>query len=424
MFVSFARAPMGGARRRLAAGAVASCLLAAGAAAASARAAVSPVSWSPVSWSPVSWAVDIGVPIYNAARTSGSRAYLTTAQDKGANVFAIDAATGKVLWRFASGGSIPMPPSVGDTQVFVANDIGDTHYMRALDAKTGALVWKYTRSEPPQCMCSHHATLDAGLLFAQTDGHSLYAFAPVGSAPSRRLWAFKGDGARLTHPVAADGVVAFGSADHDLYGLDARTGALRWTAKTGYAFVARPALAGGLIVAGNRGGVVHAYDARTGRSVWSFATGGAIDTRAVAEREGAGGGLVFVASEDRSVYALDARTGRQVWRARMADYSQFAPVPYGNDLLVANRAGDLVALAQATGKVVWTRRLRGTPFSAPLAWHGAVVVKVGDHAIASYDAASGRALWRYRTRAVVTAPRPAGDVLVAGLSSGRIVGLR
>lgn len=369
--------------------------------------------------SPVAWSADLGVPVYNTPRAGGGRTYLTSAQGKGANVFAINAANGKVIWKFAAGGAIPMPPSVGATQVFVASDIGATHYMRALDARTGTPVWEYTRDQPPQCMCSHQATVAAGLLFAQTDGHSLYAFAPVGNVPSRRLWAFQGDGAKLTHPVVADGVVAFGSADHRLYALDASTGAVRWVGRTGYGFVASPVVVGRLIVAGNRGGTVHAYDARTGKSAWSFSAGGTIATPAVAR-----GGLIYVAAEDRSVYALDAKTGKQVWRARMADYAEFAPVPDGRNLLVANRAGELLALSPATGKVLWRRALGGTPFSAPLLWHGAVVLKVGDHAIASYDGASGHRLWRFRTAAVVTVPRPAGDVLVAGLSSGKVVGLR
>lgn len=86
--------------------------------------------------SPVVWVENIGVPVFTPARVADGRIYLTSAQATGPNVFALNAATGKVLWRFATSGAISVPPSVSATQVFVASDIGDTHFMRALDAQT------------------------------------------------------------------------------------------------------------------------------------------------------------------------------------------------------------------------------------------------------------------------------------------------
>ncbi len=368
---------------------------------------------------PIAWSAQLGAPIYVAPRAGAQRVLIASTQPEGWNLFALDRATGRPAWRFATGGAIQKSPTVAGGQVFVASDIGATHFMRALDAATGQMIWHYARTQPPECMCSHDTHMAGKLLLAQTDGHSLYAFAPTGRIPSRRVWQFRGDGARLTAPVEAGGLVVFGSADHDVYALDAKTGAVRWRAVTGYGFVAAPMVADGIVVIGNRGGTLHAYDLASGKPRWSFMTNGPIDS-AVARR----GRTVYLTSEDRSLSALTLGAGKQLWQARMADYTDFAPVLAGPAVIVANRAGELRAYAATGGKPLWSAALGGTPFSAPTPWHGAVVLKIGDHAVAAFAQDSGRMLWRYASDAVLTAPVPGERLLYVASSTGRVVALR
>lgn len=366
------------------------------------------------------WVTALKVPTYSDLKVANNKVYLTSTQPNGPNVFALSASTGKVDWKFATSGAIAIPPTVGPDQVFVASDTGKTHFMRALNAKTGDLVWQYTRNQPPECMCSHPSALDAGLLFAQTDGHSLYAFAPYApNVPSRRIWQFAGDGAKLTPPTVAGGRVVFGSADHKLYALDAGTGKPSWVAATGYGFVAQPLVVDGLVIAGNRGGTLHAYDLKSGRSVWSFSTSGAIDTRPLADN-----GRLYLVSEDRTLSALDIHTGKLIWQKTLLDYSAFSPTIPDGRVIVADRAGDLVSFNARTGRQIWKTTLDGTPFSQPHAWHGEIVLKVGDHEVAGYAVASGRALWRYRQSAVVTAPAFGNNAIFVAASSGRVVALK
>lgn len=364
------------------------------------------------------WSTRIGVPVYAPLRVGQGDIYLTSVQDKGPNVFALNSATGKISWRYATHGAIAISPTVGKTQIFVASDIGQVHFMRALDARTGSLVWQYTRTNPPECMCSHDAHTGAGLVFTQTDGHSLYAFAPIGVVPSRRIWQFKGDGAKLTTPTVSNGVVVLGSADHNVYALDAKTGAVRWTAKTGYGFVARPTIVGGAVIIGNRGGTVHAYDLSSGKPIWSFSTSGAIDTRVVTC-----GNIVYLASEDRNIYALDAKSGKLLWQSAMADYTDYAPLIAGSAVIAGNRAGDLVAFSAADGKEMWRSPLGGTPFSQPTVWNHAIVLKIGDHAVGAFAALSGKPLWRYGSKAVLTPPVLGATHIYLASSAGRVIAL-
>jgi outer membrane protein assembly factor BamB len=369
----------------------------------------------------VVWSTSLKQPVYNTPQARDGRLYMTSLQSAGPNVFGLDGRSGKLLWTFATDGSIAVPPTVGRTQVFVASDIGSTHFLRAIDAANGALIWKYTRGQPPQCMCSYPSTLTGGLLFAQTDGHSLYAFDPSGAAPSKRLWSFDGDGALLTAPIAADGVVVVGSSDRNVYGLDARSGKTLWTGTTGYAFTAAPQIVGATVVIGDQGGNIDGFDLKTGKPVWNFGASGAIDNRAVAA-----GGTAYLVSEDHNVYALNAANGQTVWQYGMDDYAEQPPVLVGSALIVGNRAGQLLSLDAGSGKRLWRTDLGGTPFSAPLLWPSqkAVVLKIDDHALGAFDLATGHSLWRYTSPDVVTRPLVDGTNVDFATSAGEAISLR
>jgi len=366
------------------------------------------------------WSTALKVPVYNTPQERDGQVYLTSIQSSGPNVFAIDSSTGKPLWTFATQGSIAIPPTVGPTQVFVASDVGNTHFMRAIDVKTGQLIWTYTRDQPPECMCSYQSTLTGGLLFAQTDGHSLYAFEPSGAVPSKRLWSFDGDGALLTKPVLADGVVVVGSSDRTVYGLDAKTGKTLWTGTTGYAFTADPVVDGNVVVIGDQGGNIDGFDLKTGKQLWSFGASGAIDDAAVTA-----GKTAYVVSEDHNLYALNITNGQTVWQYTMDDFAEQPPILLGHLVVVDNRAGQLIGLDAAKGSLVWQTDLDGTPFSPPVAWQDgkAVVLKIGDHKIGAFDIGSGKPMWEYGTEAVVTLPVVSGNHVNVATSAGEVMAL-
>ena len=367
----------------------------------------------------IAWSTALNVPVYMPPQAQDGSLFLTSMQPTGPNLFALGGQTGKLLWSYATQGAIGIPPTVGKTQVFVASDIGNTHFLRAIDAKTGFLIWQYTRNQPPECMCSQASILSGGMLFAQSDGHSLYAFEPSGAAPSKRLWQFPGNGAPLTSPVVAEGLVVFGSGDHNVCALDAKSGEVKWTGTTGYVFAAAPAISDGVVVIGDQGGNIDGYDLKTGKSLWSFSAG-TIDVAAVIAGDSA-----YVVSEDHSVYALNITNGQQVWQYSMDDYAEFSPLLAGNLVIAANQAGQLVALDAKTGKLAWQTNLNGTPFSQPEFWpaENAVVLKIGDHAVGAFDVATGKALWLYSTPLVVTPPVVNGKNVDVVTSAGQVLAL-
>jgi len=97
----------------------------------------------------------------------------------------------------------------------------------------------------------------------------------------------------------AGGVVYAGSYNDDVYALNATTGALIWTYKTGSWVLSSPAVADGVVYVGSLDDHVYALNATTGALVWKYKTDNVVDSSpAVA------GGVVYVGSEDDKVYAF------------------------------------------------------------------------------------------------------------------------
>ena len=78
----------------------------------------------------------------------------------------------------------------------------------------------------------------------------------------------------LSSPAVAEGVVYIGSADHNLYAVNASDGALRWKFATRGAVNSSPAVSDGLVYVNSLDGTFYAVDTSTGKARWQFKTGG------------------------------------------------------------------------------------------------------------------------------------------------------
>ena len=68
---------------------------------------------------------------------AGSRLFVGSGNGE---VLAVDAAAGKVLWRYATSGRVRSSPTVSDGAVYVGSFDG---HLYALDAERGTLQWRF-----------------------------------------------------------------------------------------------------------------------------------------------------------------------------------------------------------------------------------------------------------------------------------------
>ena len=223
-------------------------------------------------------------------------------------VLAVQAASGRVLWHRRFAGCVAASPAVGEGVVYVGfmgppPCTGSApSFVAALDARTGRTVWRFRAGvveTPP--------LLAGGRVYFGSWDRRVYA---VDARTGRLAWSFAtGDKVKAGLALAGDTIFA-ASYDGRLYALDARSGRLRWSAGAGElgGLYATPSVAHGRVFVGSTNGRVYAFAARTGTPLWSTATGSFVYSPAALS-----GGTAYVGSYDHRLYALSQATGAVRW---------------------------------------------------------------------------------------------------------------
>jgi outer membrane protein assembly factor BamB len=197
------------------------------------------------------------------------------------NVYAIDARSGALVWRFATGNVVHASPAIADGVLYIGSW---DRYFYALDAGTGALRWKFATGADP-------------------DIHNQ-------------------EGIQSSAAVA-DGIVYFGCRDSNLYALDARSGALVWRYDNhGNWVIGSPAVADGVVYwATSDSGIFHATEAKTGedRFTLDFKHWPMFSSPAIV------GDMVYLGSHRGRLYGINARTGIVAWTFETASSHVHGP---------------------------------------------------------------------------------------------------
>jgi len=222
------------------------------------------------------------------------------------------------------------------------------------------------------------AVVANGIVYVAGHNGGLYA---LDAATGAQLWKSGGS----STPAVADGVVYVGSRDGNVYALDAETGAVRWKAPTG--IVESPiAVAGPFVYAVATDGHVAAIDAVTGVVKWTtppFGSGYRLSGPAVAD------GVVFVASMQR-LSAFDARTGASLWVRNVGNTSFMSqPVSYKGTIIVSD-GFTLYAFDAKTGETRWTSGEGDTRDSSIALAGGHVYLQEADGLLENFDATTGQ----------------------------------
>jgi outer membrane protein assembly factor BamB len=223
-------------------------------------------------------------------------------------VLALAAKTGRIVWHRQFAGCVAASPAVGDGVVYLGfMDPPPCRgtapsFLSALDARTGRTIWRFRAGvieTPP--------LLVGGRVYFGSWDHRVYA---VDARTGRLDWSFA-TGDRVKGGVAfARRTIFAGSYDGRLYALDARSGRLRWTAGGGAlgGLYATPSVANGRVFVGSTNGRVYAFASASGRLLWSTRTGSYVYSPAALA-----GGMAYIGSYDHRLYAFSQATGRIRW---------------------------------------------------------------------------------------------------------------
>ena len=258
--------------------------------------------------------------------------------------------------------------------------------------------------------------------------------------PNRLLlkWKFSTGGPIVSSPAVVDGIVYVGSADRNLYAVDAETGELRWKFDANGDVNSSPAVVDGTVYVVSLDGKLYAVDAATGKQRWSFATEGERRFSAVgymgmlpaAERmadpwdlylssPAVVNGVVYFGSGDGNVYAVDAESGSLRWKYKTGDVVHSSPAVSGGVVYVGSWDTYFYALNAANGELLWRFKtgddakihlMTGIPGSAAV-MDGMVYFGSRDANVYALNAKSGELKWKFANGAswVISSPAVAGD---------------
>ena len=189
------------------------------------------------------------------------------------NVYAVDANTGALKWKFKTGDVVHASPAIADGKVYIGS--WDS-YFYALDAATGKEVWRFKTGEDPDIhnqvgIQSSAAVVDGVVYFGCRDAH-LYA---LNAKTGEKKWAFATKGSWvIASPAVRDGEVYFATSDSGLvYELDAKTGNVSFSLNLQrWPSFSSPAIAGGVLYEGSNSGHMNAVDLVNRKVAWSFET--------------------------------------------------------------------------------------------------------------------------------------------------------
>ena len=187
-------------------------------------------------------------------------------------VYALDAATGALKWKFRTGSVVHASPAIAGGTVYIGS--WDS-YLYALEAASGKLKWRFQTGTDPQIgnqqgFQSSPAVVD-GTVYTGCRDSKVYA---IDAESGQKKWEFSNNGSWvITSPAVYDGKVYFGTSDTGLFqALDAKTGAKLFTIEAKFPVFSSPAIAGGTAYVGTFDGKLHAFDLKTREPLWVFET--------------------------------------------------------------------------------------------------------------------------------------------------------
>jgi eukaryotic-like serine/threonine-protein kinase len=230
------------------------------------------------------------------------------------------------------------------------------------------------------------------------------------SGASRVRWQFETEEEVRATPTVANGVIYIGSYDHNLYALDAHTGALRWKFATEGGICGQPAVWRNLVIIGSEDFNVYGIEAATGKEVWRYRAWHHVRSspRIYDDR-------LYIGSDDGHMHAIDPRTGRSLWRYRTYREVQ-SSAAFANGVIFFGSSDEyLYAVDAITGERKWNHRTQGPVISSPAVADGYVYFGSYDFAVYALETKSGWLAWREMTdKFVISSPLIYQDKLYIG----------
>jgi outer membrane protein assembly factor BamB len=270
------------------------------------------------------WRLDAGDTVEFPPSVGYGKVFIP--QQKGRFVVA-DAKTGRIAWQKRFKRCIAASPALARGVVYLSvmdyvncpqGRAGASGFVQAMDARTGRKLWRF-KAAPVESS----PLLVKNTLYVGSWDHKLYA---INAKTGRKRWAFEGDDRLNTSPAYSKGRVFIAGDGGSVFAVNARTGRKVWQTQPGPTefFYATPTVAYGRVFIPNTNGTMYALGERTGKLLWAKPLGSYVYAAAGVYKQ-----RVYTGTYDGKVYALSAATGDVKWQRDAPSAVHAAPTIMG-----------------------------------------------------------------------------------------------
>lgn len=311
------------------------------------------------------WKVEVGTG-YATPLLVGDRVYQFARLNDQETMQALDAASGKVLWRAGYPAGFTMHSATTrhgagpkSTPVFANGrlySIGMTGIVTAWDAASGKQLWQKPGSEPVPMYTTHSFSpiIEGGTVIFHVGGHMKGALTAFDTATGNVRWTWDGDGPGYGSPVIANlggtrQLIAI--TQGKVVGVNVATGALLWErpfVSTNFTNGMTPVVHGQSVIVSGNGGPTVAFAVAQRNNQWNTETlWENIDSQLrFTNPVVVGNALIGMSSRNSGqYYSVDATTGKTLWLSEPRQ---------GGNAAVA-KAGNLVFFLEDDGELLVTR---------------------------------------------------------------------
>ena len=265
------------------------------------------------------------------------------------HLYAVNAETGKIVWKYQTDGGIVSRPAITEDSVFIGSEDSRLH---VLSSRSGSLLWTYYTKGPIRSspFVAH------GHVFIGSDDMSLHA---VNINGGRGIWQIDTIGEIRSTPFVTQEEIYAGNESGEFYCTDFR-GGIKWRYKAKRAITSSAVVGDGMVFFCSLDSYIYCLDAKSGYFIWRFKMDkGSISSPSIAEN------LLYTGAIDGNIYCVNTNNAKEVWRFETENQVTGSPIVREDELYCGSVDGNLYCLDRQTGQLRWKfntgQPITGTP---------------------------------------------------------------
>jgi len=316
-----------------------------------------------------------------------------------------------------------MGGDASDSDPYAANGVvyvgNEDNFLRAINATTGKQLWKTQLGDVQPA-----PELVGGMLCAAPGSQQFCVLRPAAGTVAWRLAANGGPVSGRNWASAGGSVFLAPNLETPLHAYDAATGSvLRSYGAPGQFWGGGIGTASGVLYAGEDTGALHAYRISSAAELWNASFDALFDSPA--GRFIVDSGSIYLTTDDGALWAVSAADGKRNWQYQTGGTEASEPAVANGMAYIIDNSGILHAVDAASGKQAWSHTADAFGEGAAVA-NGTVYFSAGQ-SVQAVDAKTGSITWSYASPYSVefgTTPAVGGGLVFIGASDDSLYAIR